>query len=194
MQEIISIKKMNEILSDSVQKKTNEDINMTLCFSTNNTAPVLQGNHDATTQSPDNSTRRNGKDLLKSTLTHAAYAIAFGSYTTLVNQFVVSALNQPRDDFLAYHCFNNLTSDERKEYAHLTPYAPVHFAQVAVASTAFFLPPVAFALCMRDANLFMTGHAPVFPGMMSQQINPQETIQKSMMKSQSLPLSEFLTR
>ncbi|WP_422445315.1 MULTISPECIES: hypothetical protein [unclassified Endozoicomonas] len=112
---------------------------MTLCCATNNTGRVLPRNMDATTLSPDNSTRRNGKHLLQTTLTHAARALVFGSYTTLVNQFVVSKLNQPRDDFLAYHCFNNLTRAERIEYIDLTPYAPVHLSQVAVASTAFFL-------------------------------------------------------
>ncbi|MBO9493490.1 hypothetical protein J7438_05235 [Thalassotalea sp. G20_0] len=106
---------------------------------TNNTGPVLPGNMDATTRSPDNLTRRNGKHLLQSTLCHAVYAIAFGSYTTLINQFVVSQLNQPRDDFLAYHCFNNLSSAERNEYTDLTPYAPAYLSQVAVASTSFFL-------------------------------------------------------
>ena len=112
---------------------------MTLCCATNNTGSLLPRNMDATTQSPDNSTRRNGKHLLQSTLTHAANAIAFGSFTTLVNKFVVSTLNQPRDDFLVYHCFNNLTIAEKNEYTDLTPYAPVYLSQVAVASTAIFL-------------------------------------------------------
>ncbi|MGI2026515.1 hypothetical protein [Endozoicomonas acroporae] len=112
---------------------------MTLSCATNKTGPVLPGNMDATTQSPDNVTRRNGKHLLQTTLTHAAYALAFGSYTALVNKFVVSMLNQPRDDFLVYHCFDNMTIAEKNEYTDLTPFAPVYLSQVAITSTAFFL-------------------------------------------------------
>lgn len=97
-------------------------------------------NTEVMTQSPDNLTRRHGKSLFRSKLMHAAGSLAFGMFTVVANTSVDSKLNQPREDFLSYHCLNNLTTAEKNEYLELHPlFVPVYFSQIAVTSTVFFL-------------------------------------------------------
>ncbi len=68
-----------------------------------------------------------------------AIKVAFGVWTVMANHAVRSKLNQSANDFLQHHCFSNMTSAERAEYFELTSYMPVYCAQVAVATTAFFI-------------------------------------------------------
>lgn len=62
-----------------------------------------------------------------------------GSLTVLATESVRLRLNQPVDDFLHHHCFNNMTSAETSEYAGLVPRYLEWGADLAITSTALFI-------------------------------------------------------
>ncbi|MBO9493489.1 hypothetical protein J7438_05230 [Thalassotalea sp. G20_0] len=102
---------------------------------TTNNRPVMPGNTDATTQSPDNLARCHGKDHLLPNLMHVAASVFVGTWTVFVNRVVIAKLNEPGHDFLEDH----LTFAEFQEYRELTPHSSLFLSQLAVTSTAIYL-------------------------------------------------------
>lgn len=134
---------------------------LTICTSGINAGSSMPGNPElqAVTNPPDNSTQQKSNDFFSSAIFHALYSTAVGVCTTFVKNRVVSPLNDPGKVFLREHCFNNMSRDESDEYGKLTPFTPLYLTEIAVTSTAFLLPAVACARCIKDVNQSMTGYA-----------------------------------
>lgn len=112
---------------------------MTPTPATNNSGPLIPGNLESATQSPDITTRLCSKGLIWFGR-NVAIPAALGTFSVLVNETIRSKMNQAADDFLNHHCSYTMTLAETKEYGELTPpFFSVTCAQVAVMATAFFI-------------------------------------------------------